>query len=252
VRVAVLYDIHGNLPALDAVLAEVRAIGVDEIVIGGDVLPGPMPRECLDRLFGLTVPVRFIRGNGDRESVAHRAGGGTATLPDAVRAVLRWTGGRLDDALSHSIAAWPLTLSMDLPGIGAVLFCHATTRNDTEIFTKLTPEVALLPVFGNVDAALLACGHTHMPFDRTVGRLRVVNPGSVGMPFGEPGAHWVLLSTDRPTAIEWRHTRYDLPAAAARIRATDYPQAADFAANNVLNPPTEAAMLEALGRSAIR
>lgn len=251
-RVAVLYDIHGNLPALDAVLAEVRAIGVDEIVIGGDVLPGPMPRECLDRLFGLPTPVRFIRGNGDRESVAHRAGGGTSTLPETVRTVLRWTGAQLDDALSHSVAAWPLTRSVDVAGVGKVLFCHATTRNDTEIFTKETPEAVLLPVFGGVDAAVVACGHTHMPFDRTVGRLRVVNPGSVGMPFGEPGAHWMVFSTDRTPTIEWRHTHYDLSAAADRVRSTSYPQAADFAANNVLNPPTEAAMLEALGRAAIR
>lgn len=252
-RVAALYDIHGNLPALDAVLAEVRALGVDEIVVGGDVLPGPMPRECLDRLFGLTVPVRFIRGNGDRESVAHRSGGGTATLPDAVRRVLRWTAAQLDDALAHSIAAWPLTLSMNVPGVGPVLFCHATPRNDTEIFTRLTPEAALLPVFGGVEAAVVVCGHTHMPFDRPVGGLRVVNPGSVGMPFGDPGAHWLLLSPDATTPrIEQRHTSYDLDAGADRIRGTTYPQAAEFASNNVLNPPTEAAMLEALGKAAIK
>lgn len=248
-RVAALYDIHGNLPALEAVLDEVRSSGVDELVIGGDVLPGPMPRACVERLFNLSLPVRFIRGNGDREAVAHRAGGGTTTLPDSVRHVLRWSGAQLDDAVAHSIAAWPLVMSMEIGGVGPVLFCHATPRNDTEIFTKETPDAVLHPVFRGVKEPTIVCGHTHMPFDRRVSDWRVVNAGSVGMPFGDPGAYWLLFSE---RGITWKRTRYDLEAAAARVRATDYPQAEEFASVNVLNPPAEASMLETLGRGAIR
>jgi hypothetical protein len=127
------------------------------------------------------------------------------------------------------------------PGmIGEVLFCHATPRDKNEIFTRLTPEERLLPVFEGLETSLVVCGHTHMQFDRTIGSVRVVNAGSVGMPFGEPGADWLLLGPD----VQLRHTAYDLTNAAERIRATDYPQAQDFAARNVLQPPSEAQMLE--------
>ena len=133
-------------------------------------------------------------------------------------------------------------------GLGDVLFCHATPRNDTEIFTRLTPEERLLPVFQDVEASLVVCGHTHMQFDRRVGRLRVVNAGSVGMPFQAPGAYWLLLGPD----IELRRTPYDLEDAARRIRATAYPQAEDFAANNVLTTPSETDTLQAFGRAELK
>jgi len=129
-----------------------------------------------------------------------------------------------------------------------VLFCHATPRNDTEVFTRLTPEERLLPVFEGIDVPVVVCGHTHMQFERTIGRTRVVNAGSVGMPFGDPGAYWVLLG---PT-VQLRHTRYDLTKAAERIRATEYPQAQEFAARNVLQPPSAAETLEALAQVELR
>jgi predicted phosphodiesterase len=129
-----------------------------------------------------------------------------------------------------------------------VLFCHATPRNDTEIFTRLTPEERLLPLFAGLGVSTVICGHTHMQFDRMIGRVRVVNAGSVGMPFGSPGADWLLLGP----GIELRHTLYDLEQAAERIRGTSYPQAEDFAARNVLRPPSEREMLEAFARVEIR
>ncbi|MFN2572148.1 MAG: metallophosphoesterase, partial [Gemmatimonadales bacterium] len=133
-------------------------------------------------------------------------------------------------------------------GLGEVMFCHATPRNNTEIFTRLTPEDRLLPVFEGVGAAVVVCGHTHMQFDRMVGDIRVVNAGSVGMPFGAPGADWLLLGPD----IELRHTDYDLTGAAERIRNTEYPQAQDFAAHNVLEAPATANILAALARAELR
>jgi predicted phosphodiesterase len=233
-RVAAIYDIHGNLPALEAVLLEVRAAGVDEIVVGGDVVPGPMPRESLARLLDLNLPLHFIQGNGDREVIAP-----TAAVPDAFREAMRWNAEQLSPDDHRRLAAWPLTRRLEIAGVGAVLFCHATPRNDTEIFTRQTPDDRLLPIFGTLDVALAVCGHTHMQFDRIVGKVRVVNAGSVGMPFGEPGAYWLLLGP----AVELRRTTYDLDAAATRIRATRYPQAEEFAARNVLQPPSEATIL---------
>src|SRR5690606_8491706 len=98
-----------------------------------------------------------------------------------------------------------------------------------------TPEEQLLPLFKNVAVSTVVCGHTHMQFDRTIGNVRVVNAGSVGMPFAEAGAYWLMLDSE----IEFRHTTYDLKSAAAEIRQTGYPQAQDFADNNVLKPPSE-------------
>ena len=247
-RLAALYDIHANLPALEAVLEEVRRLEVDELVIGGDVVPGPMPSETIALLLDLQMPVRFIHGNGDREVVACRRGGESRSVPEAFREALRWTAGQLDAGQEHQLAAWPSALHVDVQGVGNVLFCHATPRNDTEIFTRLTSEAALGPVFENVRAAVVVCGHTHMPFDRLVGGTRVVNAGSVGMPFGTPGAHWLLLGPD----IEARHTGYDLDKAADRIRATSYPDAATFATRHVLQPPSEQEMLDVFSRVELR
>ncbi len=244
-RIAALYDIHGNLPALEAVLEDVRDEEVDEIVVGGDVVPGPMPRASLERLLELDVPVRFIHGNGDREVVACRRGGISDAVPEQAREALQWSASQLDDELEQVLAGWPATLEMTIDGPGDVLFCHASPRNDTEIFTRRTPEEVLVPVFAGIDARLVVCGHTHMQFDRTVRSIRLVNAGSVGMPFGSPGADWLLLGP----GIELRHTDYDLSAAAARVRATAYPQAEAFAAGNILEPPSEESMLAAFGNA---
>ena len=247
-RVAAIYDIHGNLPALEAVLGQVSAAKVDQVVIGGDVFPGPMPRESLRRLLALDIPVRFIRGNGDREVLARMRGEETGTVPEQFREVIRWVAAELSVEDEARIAAWPETLRLDIPELGRVLFCHATPRNDTEIFTRLTPEEPLLPVFGAVGEQVVVCGHTHMQFDRMVGSMRVVNAGSTGMPFGEPGAYWLLLGP----GVQLQRTPYDLEAAADQIRATKYPQADAFASQNVLRPPTENAMLEIFSRSQLK
>jgi putative phosphoesterase len=238
-RVAAIYDIHGNLPALEAVLEEVRAVGVDLIVVGGDVLPGPMPAETLDRLLNLEIPVQFIRGNGEAAVLAQLAGIESSTLPEQAREAIGWTAQQLSPERRRVIASWPATSRLPVQGLGEVLFCHATPRNDTEIFTRMTPEERLLPVFEGIDFPLVVCGHTHMQFDRSVGKIRVVNAGSVGMPFGVPGADWLLLGPD----VQLQHTAFDLTRAADRIGATKYPQAEDFAARNVLQPPSEEQML---------
>jgi len=247
-RGAAIYDIHGNLPALDAVLADIRAAGIDEIVVGGDVLPGPMPCETLDRLLSLDVPVRLISVNGEREVLARLNGFENERLPATFRDVIRWSAQQLGAHHIAAITSWPPQLELEIEGLGTVLFCHATPRNDIEIFTRNTREAHLLPVFQGVDADIVVCGHTHMQFDRSIGRTRVVNAGSVGMPFGEPGAYWVELGP----AVRLRRTEYDLAAAADRIRQTMYPQADEFALRNVLEAPSEQKMLEAFEKSELR
>ena len=232
-RVAAIYDIHGNLPALEAVLQEIRQAEVDQIVVGGDVLPGPMPCETLARLENLDIPVQFIQGNGEAAVLAQMAGKDTDAVPEQAREAVRWVAQQLDSEHERFLDSWPKTLRVDVPGLGEVLFCHATPRNNTEIFTRFTPEDRLLPIFEGLNVPVVICGHTHMQFDRTIAGVRVVNAGSVGMPFGKPGAYWLLLGPD----IQLRHTAYDLTKAAARIRDTNYPQAQNFAARNILEPP---------------
>jgi putative phosphoesterase len=244
-RVAALYDIHGNLPALDAVLQELGREGVDRIVIGGDVIPGPMSRESLERVLDLGVPTEFVRGNGEVAVLAERAGTPSG-VPEAFRDVVRWSGQALTRAQADAIAGWPKTVTLRMPALGDVLFCHATPRDENEIFTKLTPDDRLRAILEGLDVALVICGHTHMQFDRTVGGIRVVNAGSVGMPFGAPGADWLLLGP----GVELRHTVYDLDAAAQAVRATSYPKAEDFASRNLLRPPSEEQILQAYAQAA--
>jgi predicted phosphodiesterase len=242
-RVAALYDIHGNLPALEAVLEELRDAAVDLVVVGGDVLPGPMPRETLTRLLELDIPVRFIHGNGDRVVRAQMAGEDISEVPEQFQEVIRWTARQLDPGLARTLTSWPATCRVDIRGLGEVLFCHATSRNDTECFTRMTPEDRLAPVFAGITASMVVCGHTHMQFDRTIGGVRVVNAGSVGMPFAPPpGAYWLLIGP----GVQLRRTDYDVMTAATRIRGTTYPHVEDLAVRYVLQPPSEADSLELL------
>jgi predicted phosphodiesterase len=247
-RVAAIYDIHGNLPALEAVLQEIREANADTVVVGGDVLPGPMPRETLACLASLDIPVHCIYGNGEVAVLQLMAGKEPAAVPPPYRPIIKWTAEQLDTEHQRLLSAWPKTFRVRITGLGDVLFCHATPRDEDEIFTRLTPEDRLEPIFTGLHAEVAVCGHTHMQFDRIIGETRVVNAGSVGMPFGEPGADWLLLGA----GIQLRHTRYDFAKAAERIRMTAYPQAQDFAARNVLQPPSETEMLEAFARAELR
>ena len=247
-RVAAIFDIHANLPALEAVLQEIRQEKVDRVVVGGDVLPGPLPVESLRCLADLDIPAQFIRGNGERVVLAQRTGGDISEVPEPYREIIRWTARQLGAHQAQWLSSWPVTCGLEVTGLGRVLFCHATPRDDNECFTRLTPEERLRPTFEGLDARLVVCGHTHMQFDRTIGDVRVANAGSVGMPFGEPGADWLLLGPD----VQFRHTSYDLSKAAERIRRTDYPQADAFAAGHVLQPPSGIVMLEAFTKASLR
>src|SRR5437773_7551086 len=205
-RVAALYDIHGNLPALEAVLQDVRQANVDQIVVGGDVLPGPMPCETLRRLLALDVPTHFIHGNGELAILAQMDGARTGSVtywgtttgarpPESIVEISRWSAAQLPE-FESVLTRWPKTIQFEIDGLGQVLFCHSTPRSETECFLKSTAEDRLLPLFEPLNVSMIVCGHSHMQFDRTVGRTRVVNAGSVGMPFAEPGAYWLLLGPD--------------------------------------------------------
>ena len=213
-RVAVLADIHGNLPALEAVLADVDAIGVDLIVLDGDVAAGPFPAEALDLLAALGERALWVRGNSDRwlveafDGVFQPTGG----LADAVQ----WASTCLTRAHRDRLAGLPLTASVNIAGLGPVGLCHATARSDDEMFLVDSSVEHFRGAFAGLGEQTLVVGHSHMPFDRLFDRRRLVNAGSVGMPYGHIGASWALLGPD----VVLRRTMYDVENAAARMAAS--------------------------------
>ena len=224
-------DIHGNLPALEAVLQEVRRETPDLIVVCGDVASGPMPAQTV-RLLREMSDVRYVSGNADRGLVEafDRHDGPEWSGPFG-----EWCAGQISRVDRDFLVAFEATVLVeDVDGLGRVLFCHGSPRSDVEIMTVETPDERIRAFTAGLDVDVVVCGHTHMQFDRKVDRVRVVNPGSVGMPSGEPGAFWAMLGP----GVEMRRTEYDREAAAARIRALDWPVAEDFARENVLAVPS--------------
>ena len=227
-RVAALYDVHGNLPALEAVLADLESSAPDAlVVVGGDFAVGPLPAGTVEALRALGERALFIRGNGERELVDTRE-----DPEDTWAERTRFVAGSLTAEQLAFLAGLAETVTVAIEGLGRVLLCHGTPRSDSEIVTRLTPDERVADVLAGVDASVVVCGHTHVQFDRRVGGTRVVNAGSVGMPYeGETGAYWALLGPD----VELRRTPYDTVAAAERIRASDFPQANEFAEEFVLS-----------------
>jgi putative phosphoesterase len=230
-RVAAISDIHGNAPALEAVLAEVALEKPDLTVFCGDVASGPMPAETID-LLRTVQHARFVRGNADRGLIEEFDGKAPSDMPGPFA---DWCAKQITQRHRDFLASFEDTVVIDgVEGVGRVLFCHATPRNDTDVFTVESPVERVRVLLAGVDADVVVCGHTHMQFDRTVDRVRVVNAGSVGMPYGAPGAYWAMLGPD----VDLRRTDYDREAAAKRIRTKDWAQAEEFAAGNVLTAPS--------------
>lgn len=235
-RVAVVSDVHGNVAALRAVIREVQRTEADAIVCCGDIVSGPFPGETLDLLRTFDRPLYCVRGNADRGAVAAFDGTADASVhPHDI-----WSGRQLNREQRDFLASLPLTVTLDICGLGPVLFCHASPRRDDEIIIETTPAAQVREAAASVEAATIVCGNTHMQFDRHAGSHRWVNVGSVGMPYGEPGAYWAVLGPD----VGMRHTAYDLHAAADEIRErSTWPEADEFATGYVLAPPSRQAAL---------
>ena len=221
-RVAVVSDVHGNLPALEAVLAEIEREGIDLIVSGGDLSAGPMPVECVERLRALGDRVLWVRGNADREDAA----------PAQYAELTRWVTEQLGPERRQFLVDAPVAVPVSVDELGPVLVCHGSPRSDEEILTKVSPEERVAAALAGVEERVVVHGHSHIQYDREVAAYRVVCAGSVGAPYeGRPGAFWAVLGPD----VELRRTEYDVEAAVAAIRATGYPGAED-AASLLLEP----------------
>ena len=218
-RVAVLSDVHGVLPALEAVLAEPEVLAADLVVVTGDHASGPQPSQVLDRLTSLGERLLLVRGNADRELVA-LARGELLDPPDDVSV---WAAAQLAPDHVELLAGLPHPVTVDVDGFGPVVFCHGTPRDDEEVVLVDTRLERWAEAFADLPphVATVVCGHTHMPFLRLVDRRLVVNPGSIGMPYGRPGGAWALLHGG---AVTLHHTEVDVDVAVARVVAeSDYP-----------------------------
>ncbi len=242
-RVAVLDDVHGNLPALEAALGAAEAEAPDLLVFGGDVAAGPMPVDTIERLAGLAGRARFVRGNADRAMVEVFDGRREPSPFDG------WAAARLDRAHRDFLASFEAAVEVEVDGLGPVCFCHAVPADDDRpLVTAATPEQVVVEAFAGTAAPVVVAGHVHMQFDRRAGGRRWVNAGSVGMPYAaRPGAYWALLGPD----VSLRRTDYDVEAAAAAIRATGHAPWVDMAAG-LVQPHTEDEAIEVFERAAGR
>jgi predicted phosphodiesterase len=199
--------VHGNPAALDAALAEV---GDATLVFGGDLAWGPMPAEAVDRIRALDALA--IRGNADRDP------GDEWVIEQLGPERLQW------------LQTLPERLELEVEGLGRVLFVHGSPRSDEEMLLRTASDERLAAILEDVEADVVVCGHTHMQFDRRFRDRRVVNAGSIGLPYGRPGAHWVELGPD----VRHRRAEYD----PSPLRSSEWPRASEILAV-VESPPGE-------------
>ena len=224
-RVAALYDVHGNARALEAVLADVAAANVDAVVFGGDLVWGPWPRDTLALARSLGAQAQFLSGNMDRVALTNREDASTLFVQE-----------QLSDEEQRFVRAWPPTLSID-----GVLYCHATPRSDEEVVTPVSSEETWRDALRDVAEETVVYGHIHYQYDEQHGGRRVINPGSVGAPTLRATAWWAIIGDD----VELRTTDYDVPSTIAGMRESGFPRS-NFA-DDLESPPSYEAALKRWG-----
>ncbi|MEV0081355.1 metallophosphoesterase family protein [Saccharopolyspora sp. NPDC050642] len=240
--VAVLSDIHGVLPALEAVLAEPDVAAAERVVLTGDIAAGPQPVEVLDRLADLGERAIWVRGNADRALVELARGDGL----DVRGSIAEWAAAQLRSDQVALLDTLPHPVTLRVNGFGDVLFCHATPRDDDEMVLVDSPMDRWAEVLATVPDAVstVVCGHTHMQFVRLAHGRQIVNAGSVGMPYGRPGAHWALLADG---VVSLRRTMFDLDEACAAVTGgSTFPEAGEWADFHIRARATDAYALEKL------
>ena len=240
---AVLSDIHGVLPVLEAILAEPDVATADLIVVTGDHAAGPQPVQVLDRLAALGDRAVLVRGNADRE-LAAVARGASIEVPDEV---VPWAAAQLRPEQVSLLERLLHPVTFELAGFGAVLFCHGSPRDDEEVVLVDTRLERWAEAFAGLPAQVqtVVCGHTHMPFVRLVDRRLVINPGSVGMPYGRPGGNWALL---RDGAVSLRRSIIDVEETIERVVAeSTYPNRREWAEYFIRSTASDAEALTVFG-----
>lgn len=212
-RMAVLYDVHGNLAALEAVLAAARSEGVTRVVCGGDVaLFGAHPAECVDRLASFGDGLAAVRGNCDRYLTDPPA------APEDELEVVNWTRAALGDELVAWLGSLPTSIDIEEHG---ALVVHASPRSDEDVILPDTPREKVTEMLAGASQPLVICGHVHIQYRRTLNGIELVNPGSVGLPLdGDSRAAWAVLENGR---ISFRRTEYDVDSVITELERIGHP-----------------------------
>jgi putative phosphoesterase len=221
-RIAVLSDVHGNMPALEACLAEVATADVEAVLFLGDLTWGPQPRETLARVASLGVPSWCVRGNGERAVIQMASG----TRP-AERPIDRWVVDAHGPDGVAELSTFAQALTVTIGPVGGIRLCHGSPRSDVELLTPATSDSQLKDVTEGVPERTLAHGHTHLQYQRTIGEWIVFGPGSVGIPYGtegRPGARWALVGD----GIQLRVSEYDIEESINTARSVGYPGLANY------------------------
>ncbi|MDA8347172.1 MAG: metallophosphoesterase family protein [Thermaerobacter sp.] len=235
-RIAALYDIHGNLPAMEAALHSCREEGPSAVVIGGDLAAGPLPAQTLDILMALGQWAVPIKGDADRALVAAydlRMAGRMAELA-AFDPIVAWASGRITRSHRDFLANLPDHVVLSADELGEIYFCHGTPGAEHAVVTPSTPEEDIQAMFSSVSQRICVVGRAHLAFDRKAGGQRIVDPGSVGLPCEDaPGAYWAIFGPE----VGLRRTEFNLARAARRIERSGMPGARTFAKERVLAAP---------------
>jgi predicted phosphodiesterase len=245
-RIALISDIHGNLVALEVALADIKRRKADRIICLGDVaLEGPQPRQVIERLHELDIPV--IMGNTDQWLLNPIPKSAEGEEQQQESAIEQWTAAQLDTAQREKVLEYHQKLSLDF-GDGFTLLCyHGSPQSFYDRIEPDTPMDDLDRWFADERALINAGGHTHEPMIRRYGASTLVNPGSVGLPLVKPAsgsainpawAEYALLERDEDgLSITLRRAPYDLDELAAAARASGMPGAdawlADWRPGNV-------------------
>ncbi|MDC7123936.1 MAG: metallophosphoesterase family protein [Spirochaetales bacterium] len=239
-KIAAIYDLHANYAAIEAVLKEIEHIGVDLLLIGGDVISGPLPNESLDLLKRSGLPSEYILGNAESDVLNNLSGQKINGLSARADEEAIWLTNVLSKENIECISNWQQRVSVESCNMGQILFCHGSPRSNQEVFTPSTTNTRLTEIFKNTAESIVVCGHTHMQFELKLDNLQIVNAGSVGMPFGEMDACWLLIDEK----FNFMHTKYDVNKASYLVKNSDYPYAESFIENNIVTTPEILDMLK--------
>lgn len=244
-KIACLFDIHGNWPALHWVLTELSQLNIDQIIVGGDIVSGPMPKETMETLFQIKDKIIWIGGNGDDDVLAALSNQPfNKNLSEYGRIVSMWVAHKLGPEFEIFLKGLPIRYNLFTAEYGRMCFCHATPESKEEIFTPATNEAIMKELFKRIDYDIVICGHTHIQFERVVNSVRILNAGSVGMPFsGHHGADWILITSE---GIAFKNTQYDNLKAREILARTNYPNITNFIDQNIIHTHDQAQMINYL------